>query len=82
MAGLFSATVRAPLTGSALIMEMAGAWVNAPALLVTAFTATAVANLLRSKPIYETLKLRLRTSYRASLAEAETEATGPALKTL
>jgi H+/Cl- antiporter ClcA len=71
MAGLFSATVRAPLTGSALIMEMAGAWANAPALLVTAFTATAVANLLRSKPVYDSLKLRLRESYRASLAAEE-----------
>jgi H+/Cl- antiporter ClcA len=68
MAGLFSATVRAPLTGTALIMEMAGAWSNAPALLVTAFIAVGVANTLRSKPIYESLKARTRARYQNRVA--------------
>ena len=61
MAGLFAATVRAPLTGSALLMEMSGCPELALALLATALTAVFVANRLASEPVYESLKQRLLT---------------------
>jgi H+/Cl- antiporter ClcA len=60
MAGLFSATVRAPLTGAALLAEMSGAFSDAPLILITAYLAALTANCLGSPPIYESLKLRLR----------------------
>ena len=58
MAGLFAATVRAPLTGSALLMEMTGSLSNAPAVIVTAYLAALTANRLKSTPIYDSLKQR------------------------
>lgn len=63
MAGLFSATVRAPLTGTALILEMSGGWANAPAVLITALVAAYTANFLHSRPVYDRLKDRLAASY-------------------
>ncbi|MBR3664174.1 MAG: chloride channel protein [Desulfovibrio sp.] len=59
MAGLFAATVRAPLTGSALLLEMTGTPELAPALLVTALLAVYVANAMHSEPVYDSLKRRL-----------------------
>ena len=65
MAGLFAATVRAPLTGTALIVEMTGLWSFSPAVLATALAAAAVANLLGSKPVYDSLKERITTNMAA-----------------
>ncbi|MCR4666157.1 MAG: chloride channel protein [Desulfovibrio sp.] len=59
MGGLFAATVRAPLTASALLLEMTGAWQHAPSLLFVAFTAVFVANRLGSKPVYVSLSMRI-----------------------
>ena len=59
MAGLFAATVRAPLTGAALLLEMTGSLANAPAALATAFLAALVANWLHSPPVYDSLKQRI-----------------------
>lgn len=59
MGALFGATVRAPLTGAALALEMTGAWVSAPAMLLTVWLATFTANRLRSVPIYDAIKLRI-----------------------
>ena len=59
MAGLFAATVRAPLTGTALIVEMTGLWSFTPAVLASALAAVATANLLRSAPIYDSLRDRI-----------------------
>lgn len=59
MAGLFAATVRAPLTGAALILEMTGNWLNAPAVAFCAFAAAGTASLLRSRPVYDSLRDRL-----------------------
>ena len=58
MAGLFSATVRAPLTGAALLLEMSGALGSAPLIIATSLAGTFVANWLGSPPIYDSLKKR------------------------
>lgn len=59
MGALFGATVRAPLTGAALVLEMTGAWTSAPAMLLTVFAATFTANRLHAAPVYDSLKIRI-----------------------
>ncbi len=59
MAALFSATVRAPLTGIVLTVEMTGRGDLTLGLLVASLVAMVVAMLLGSEPIYETLKRRM-----------------------
>jgi CIC family chloride channel protein len=55
MAAYFTAIVRAPLTGVVLIIEMTGNYAQMLPLLVACFCAYAVAEYLRSLPIYEAL---------------------------
>ncbi len=55
MAAYFSAIVRAPLTGVALIVEMTGGYQQMLPLLVSCFCAYAVAEMMNNLPIYETL---------------------------
>lgn len=55
MAAYFTAVVRAPLTGILLIVEMTGNYEQMLPLLVSCFCAYAVAELLKSVPIYEEL---------------------------
>lgn len=55
MAGLFTAIVRAPLTGIILIFEMTGSLSQMLSLSVISIVAYIVANLLKSEPIYESL---------------------------
>lgn len=59
MAGLFSAIVRAPVTGIVLISEMTGSFSHMLSCSLVSLTAYAVAELLRSRPVYETLLSRL-----------------------
>ncbi len=59
MAALFSACIRAPLTGVVLALEMTGRGDLTLALLVGSLGAMMVAMLLRSEPIYESLKHRM-----------------------
>ena len=59
MGTLFSACVRAPLTGIVLAVEMTGRAGLTLALLGASLVAMVVAMLLRSEPIYETLKRRM-----------------------
>src|SRR5271157_1347725 len=59
MAALFSASVRAPLTGIVLTVEMTGRADLTLALLGASLVAMVVAILLNSEPIYETLKRRM-----------------------
>lgn len=73
MGALFSATVRAPLTGIALAIEMTGNYYQILPLILTCMTATLVAQWLGGKPIYSlllhrTLELakRLKSSEPAS----------------
>jgi chloride channel protein, CIC family len=58
MAALFSAIVRAPLTGIVLIIEMTGNYDQLLALLVACLLAYLVAEHLREKPVYEALMER------------------------
>ena len=55
MAGYFTAIVRAPITGIILIFEMTGSFHQMLSLSVVSIVAYIVANLLHSRPIYESL---------------------------
>lgn len=55
MAAYFAAIVRAPLTGVMLIVEMTGSYSQMLPLLVSCFSAYAVAEFLKDVPIYEAL---------------------------
>ena len=59
MAALFAASVRAPLTGIVLTVEMTGRGDLTLSLLGASLMAMVVAMLLNSEPIYETLKRRM-----------------------
>jgi chloride channel protein, CIC family len=67
MATLFSASVRAPLTGIILTVEMTGRGDLTLALLGASLVAMVIAMLLKSDPIYVTLKRRMLE--REALAE-------------
>lgn len=55
MAAILASSIRAPLTGVVLIIEMTGRYALLYDLLVAAFAAYAVAELLHDTPIYEAL---------------------------
>ncbi|EGD47551.1 Cl- channel voltage-gated family protein [Ruminiclostridium papyrosolvens DSM 2782] len=59
MAGYFTAVVRAPITGIILITEMTGSFNHLLSLAIVSITAYIVADLLGSKPIYESLLERI-----------------------
>jgi len=59
MATLFTACVRAPLTGIVLTVEMTGRGDLTVALLGASLLAMVATTLLGSEPIYETLKRRM-----------------------
>lgn len=56
MAAFFTAVVRAPVTGIVLITEMTGSFTLLLPLLVACFPAMAVPTMLRSLPIYDSLR--------------------------
>jgi len=58
MAALFSATVRAPLTGIALAIEMTGNYSQILPLILTCMSASVVAQLMGGRPIYTLLLQR------------------------
>src|SRR6516162_7747708 len=58
MGALFTAIVRAPLTGIVLVIEMTGSFVLLLPLLAACFGAMVVATLLRDEPIYDSLRER------------------------
>lgn len=60
MAGFFTAIVRAPLTGIILIFEMTGSFSHLLSLTLVSLVAYAVASLLGSEPIYESLLENIR----------------------
>jgi chloride channel protein, CIC family len=71
MGTLFSACVRAPLTGIMLTVEMTGRGDLTLGLLGGSLAAMVVAMLLDSEPIYETLKRQMLERQRLTEAAAE-----------
>jgi chloride channel protein, CIC family len=67
MGALFTSTVRAPLTGIVLMIELTGEYGFMLPLLVGCFAAYGIAEALGDKPIYEVLRER---SLRSPAAEA------------
>ncbi|WP_424465860.1 ClC family H(+)/Cl(-) exchange transporter [Pseudoclavibacter helvolus] len=59
MAAFFAATVRAPLTGVVLVVEMTTITSVAVPMLAAAGAAVLTATLVRSAPIYDTLRERM-----------------------
>jgi H+/Cl- antiporter ClcA len=59
MAGYFTAIVKAPITGTILITEMTGSFNHLLSIAIVSITAYMVADLLGSKPIYESLLERI-----------------------
>lgn len=62
MATLFTAVVRAPLTGAVLVMEMTSTTSVAVAMLAAGAMAVIVPQLLKSPPIYDVLRERMRAA--------------------
>ena len=61
MTGLFAGSVRAPLTGAFLLLEMTGSFHNMPTVVLTAYIAAFTANALHSEPVYDSLRARCLT---------------------
>ena len=59
MAGYFTAVVRAPITGTILITEMTGSFNYLLSLAIVSITAYIIADILGSKPIYDSLLERI-----------------------
>jgi CIC family chloride channel protein len=70
MGALFTATVRAPLTGIVLMIELTGKYDFMLPLLVSCFAAYGVAEGLGDIPIYEALRERGRRRARAAAPTA------------
>ncbi|GBE21738.1 H(+)/Cl(-) exchange transporter ClcA [bacterium BMS3Bbin01] len=62
MSTLFAVIVRAPLTGIVLIVEMTATTTLVVPMLAAAFGAVLTASLLRSEPIYDSLRSRMMSS--------------------
>jgi CIC family chloride channel protein len=58
MAAFFTAVVRAPLTGIVLVIEMTASFTLLLPMLAACFAAMLIPNLLRSPPIYDSLRER------------------------
>jgi len=69
MAAFFTAIVKAPITGCILITEMTGSFKHLPALIIVAMTSYIVADLLKSRPIYEDLLNRILARGKQELLE-------------
>lgn len=58
MAAFFSSSVRAPITGTVLIMEMTGSFSHMMTLAIASAIAYVVAELMGGQPIYEALLVK------------------------
>jgi len=74
MVALFAASVRAPLTGIVLAMEMTGRGDLTLGMLAAALGAMLVAMLLNSPPIYQSLRQRMLVEERRKAAASEVAA--------
>jgi CIC family chloride channel protein len=59
MAAFFAGVVQAPVTGIVLVTEMTAAFTTLLPMLAACFAAMLTANLMRSPPIYDSLRQRL-----------------------
>ncbi len=73
MAAYFSAVVKAPITGSILIMEMTGSFSHMLPLIVVSMTSYLVADVLKSKPIYEELLERSLSKQKKTFINVTTQ---------
>ena len=71
MAALFSSSVRSPITGTVLIMEMTASYQQLLSLAIAAMVAFVIAELARSKPIYEELMQRMLRKDRPAVTTLE-----------
>lgn len=69
MGALFAASVRAPLTGIVLVLEMTDNYQLILPMIVTCLGATLLAQFLGGKPLYSSILAR--TLQRQALAEQE-----------
>jgi chloride channel protein, CIC family len=60
MAAFFAGVVQAPVTGIVLATEMTAAFTTLLPMLASCFASMLIANLVGSKPIYDSLRERLR----------------------
>ena len=75
MAAYFAAVVKAPITGSVLIMEMTGSFHHMLALIFVSITAYLTADVLKGAPVYDMLLerlLRARTKIHQVMAHHRT----------
>ena len=71
MAALFTAVVRAPLTGMMLTIEMTGRADLALAMLFACLSAAVVATAVGSEPIYDSLRCRMLAAMNGSSGPVE-----------
>jgi chloride channel protein, CIC family len=71
MAAFFAGVVQAPVTGIVLVTEMTAAFTTLLPMLAAAFAAMLTANLMRSPPIYDSLRRRVVTAQRSAAIEAD-----------
>lgn len=68
MGALFAATVRAPLTGIVLVLEMTDNYQLILPMIITCLGATLVAQFLGGKPLYSSILARTLQRQEASQA--------------
>jgi H+/Cl- antiporter ClcA len=71
MAAYFSAIVKAPITGSILIMEMTGNMEQLLPLVIVCMSAYIASDLLEGKPIYDVLLKRMLAKQKAPLVPVQ-----------
>jgi len=76
MGALFAASVRAPLTGIVLVLEMTDNYQLILPMIITCLGATVVAQLLGGKPLYSSILARTLQKQEAQLAREAAEKTG------
>jgi len=64
MVGFFVSMVRVPLTGTALVLEMSGAFFCFPGAAIVALSAFWTANALKCPPVYDSLRAAIVVSRR------------------
>lgn len=74
MSALFASIVRAPVTGIVLISEMTGTFSHLLSLSSAALLSYLIAELLRSKPVYESLTERLLEKRSVKIAKGKPRA--------